>query len=76
MGWDKLGNKFSDDSNNHVKTNTFDAEYIVKAIKEEFPYMDLFLVEYAVRSCSKHLNEGASNVEFIKCLKSKLDGFE
>ncbi len=76
MGWNKLKSKLNEDSNNPIETKTFDAEYIVKAIKTEFPFMDIFLVEYAVRSCSIHLNESGSNSEFIQCLKSKLDGFE
>ncbi len=76
MGWNNLNDLFNTDSTKQIDNNIFDSDFIVKAIKSEFPFMDIFLVEHAVRKCSVHLKEGGSHSEFIKCLKSKLDGFE
>ncbi len=76
MGWNNLEDEFIEDSNKTTEAKFFNNEFIINAIKAEFPYMDIFLIEYAVRSCRAHFKEGGSNSEFIRCLKSKLDGFE
>ncbi len=77
MGWNKVSIQLDSNLDFGVDPNSknLDFEFLVNAIKKEFPFMDIFLVEHAVKTCLKSYDKSKSNLEFIYCLKQKLDGF-
>ncbi len=74
MSWNNVDDKHKKkyDRNFVACDEKYEREYIVKIIREEFPYYTQQEVEQAVDSCCKSIPAPRPRDKFLECLKGKL----
>ncbi len=74
MGWNEVDNKLKKGHDALFVTceESFETEYLIEAVTEEFPHFSKADVKAAVKSCCNSVPAPRSRDTYVKCLKSQL----